>query len=184
MNQLASSGQLRAAFLRWALVLVPAVLLLGFVSAQLGNSGPQNPWFAQLAKPALYPPPATFGIVWTILYVMMGLAAAWIGAARGASGRAAAFIAFAVQLILNLCWSPLFFGLHEISRALYLLFVLDVAVVVMVVLFWRVRPLAALLLVPYLAWVLFATVLNWQFLVANPDADGMPTGNAVTRVQL
>lgn len=184
MNQLASSGQLRASFLRWALVLVPAVLLLGFVSAGLGNSGPGNPWFAALEKPPLYPPPATFGIVWTILYVMMGLAIALIGAARGARGRTAAFAIFAVQLLFNLAWSPMFFGLHEISKALYLLFVLDVAVLATVVLFWRVRPQAGLLLVPYLAWVLFATVLNWQFLAANPDADGMPTGNAVTRVQL
>lgn len=184
MNQLASSGQLRASFLRWALVLVPAVVLLGFVSAMFGNSGPQNPWFAALVKPGLYPPPVTFGIVWAILYVMMGLAAAWIGAARGARGRGAAFAVFAVQLLLNLCWSPLFFGLHEISKALYLLVALDLAVIVTVVLFWRVRPQAALLLAPYLAWVLFATVLNWQFLAANPDADGMPAGNAVTRIQL
>ena len=184
MNQLASSGQLRASFLRWALVLVPVVVLLGFVSAQLGNSGPQNPWFEQLAKPSLYPPPATFGIVWTILYIMMGIAAAWVGAARGARGRGVAFIAFTVQLALNIAWSPLFFGLREITKALYLLFALDIAVVATLALFWRVRPIAALLLTPYLAWVLFATVLNWQFLIANPDADGMPTGNAVSRVQL
>lgn len=184
MNQLASSGQLRASFLRWALVLVPGVLLLGFVSAMLGNSGPNNPWFAALEKPSLYPPPATFGIVWSILYVMMGLAVAWIGAARGAPGRSAAFAVFALQLLLNLAWSPLFFGLHEMSKALYLLFALDAAVLVTVVLFWRIRPQAALLLAPYLAWVLFATVLNWQFLAANPDADAAPTGNAVTRLQL
>ena len=95
-----------------------------------------------------------------------------------------AFAAFALQLVLNLAWAPLFFGMHQISQALYLIAALDVAVLATVVLFWRVRPRAGLLLVPYLAWVLFATVLNWQFLAANPDADGMPTGNAVTRIQL
>lgn len=184
MNQIASSGQLRASFLRWALVLVPGVVLLGFVSAQLGGSGPDNPWFAGLVKPALYPPPATFGVVWTVLYVLMGIAVAMIAAARGARGRGAALAAFAVQLALNLAWSPVFFGLHRIARALLVVGAMDLAVLATVVLFWRVRPLAGALLVPYLAWVLFATVLNWQILVLNPDADGMPTANSVTRIQL
>ncbi len=184
MNQIASPGQLRASFLRWALVLVPGVLLLGFVSSILANSTPSNPWFAALAKPSLYPPPQIFGIVWTVLYVMIGLAAAFIGAARGAPGRGIAFAAFALQLALNLAWAPLFFGMHRMSQALYLIVALDLAVLATLVLFWRVRPRAGLLLVPSLAWVLFATVLNWQFLAANPDADGMPTGNAVTRIEL
>jgi len=87
MNQIASTGQLRASFLRWALVLVPAVILLGFVSGQAGGSGPDNPWFAGLAKPGIYPPPAAFGIVWSVLYLLMGLAAALVGAERGQVGR-------------------------------------------------------------------------------------------------
>lgn len=184
MNQLASSGQLRASFLRWALVCVPLVMLLGFVSGAAAQSGPDNPWFAQLAKPAIYPPPLAFPLVWSVLYLLMGLALAMVCAARGASGRGVAIAAFVVQLVLNLAWSPLFFGLHEMSKALYLIAALDVAVVVTVLLFWRVRTAAALLLLPYLAWICFATALNWQFLALNPDADGMPTGNAVTRVQL
>ncbi len=184
MNQLASPGQLRASFLRWALVFVPLVVLLGFVSGRVAGSGPGNPWFDALTKPSLYPPPAEFGIVWTVLYVMMGIAAAMIGAARGASGRGIALALFFGQLALNLAWTPLFFGMHQISRALYLLIALDVAVVLTIAAFWRVRRPAALLLVPYLAWILFATALNWQFLQANPGADGMPTVNPVTRVQL
>lgn len=184
MNQLASPGQLRASFLRWALVFVPLVVLLGFVSGRVAGSGPGNPWFDALTKPSLYPPPAAFGIVWTVLYVMMGIAAAMIGAARGASGRGIALALFFGQLALNLAWTPLFFGMHQISRALYLLIALDVAVVLTIAAFWRVRRPAALLLVPYLAWILFATALNWQFLQANPGADGMPTVNPVTRVQL
>lgn len=184
MNQLASSGQLRASFLRWALVLVPGVILLGFVSGRLAQSGPDNPWFAALAKPAIYPPPAAFGIVWTVLYLLMGLAAAMVGSARGARGRGVALALFALQLLVNLSWSPVFFGFHQISTALAIIIVLDVLVLLTVVLVWRVRALAGALLLPYLAWILFATVLNWQFLVLNPDADGMPTANAVTRVQL
>ena len=68
----------RASLIRWALLLVPAVLLAGFLSGELSGSGPGNPWFDSLVKPGIYPPPATFGIVWTILYVLMGLAFAVI----------------------------------------------------------------------------------------------------------
>lgn len=185
MSSLASSGQLRAAFLRWALFLVPGIVLLGFLSGTVAGSGPGNPWFDGLAKPSLYPPPATFGIVWTALYVLMGLALALVTTAWGARGRGLAIGLFVVQLALNLAWSPLFFGAHRISAALYLLVAIDLAVLATVVAFYRVRPRAALLLVPYLAWVLFATVLNWQFLSLNPDADGQagrPAG--AVRVQL
>jgi tryptophan-rich sensory protein len=184
MTVLASRGQLRASFLRWALLIVPAVSLLGFLSGRLSQSGPGNPWFDSLVKPALFPPPATFGIVWSILYVMIGLALTMLATARGAEGRGAALIAFAVQFALNLCWSPLFFGMHTISGALYLMFALDIAVIVSVVLAWRVRRAAGVLMLPYLAWVLFATVLNWQFLLANPDADGRMVAPATTRIEL
>jgi tryptophan-rich sensory protein len=184
MNRLASPAQLRASFLRWALVLVPAVLLLGFVSGAVAGSGADNPWFAVLEKPAIYPPPATFGIVWSILYVLIGFAAAMIASAWGARGRTAALVMFAIQLALNLAWSPTFFGQHKIGTALAVIGVLDVAVVVTVVLFWRVRRGAGLLLLPYLAWVLFATLLNWEFLQLNPDADGAQVSGAVQRIDL
>jgi tryptophan-rich sensory protein len=93
-----------------------------------------------------------------------------------------AIIAFCLQLALNLAWTPLFFAAHQITAALILLLAIDFAVLVTLVLFWRVRPLAGALLVPYLAWVLFAAVLNWQFLEANPDADGREVSGAVTSV--
>jgi benzodiazapine receptor len=184
MSELASTGQLRAGVLRWALFLVPGIVLLGFLSGQLAQSGPGNPWFDSLTKPSLYPPPAAFGIVWTILYVLMGIALAIVASARGALGRGAAIAAFAVQLALNLAWSPLFFAAHQITAALWLLIAIDVAVVVTIVLFRRVRPVAAMLLLPYLAWILFATALNWQFLEANPDADGREVSGAVTRITI
>ena len=170
MTELASSGQLRAAFLRWALVLVPGILFLGFFSGQVAGSGAGNPWFMELTKPNLYPPPQVFGIVWSILYVVIALALAMVVTAYGAADRRNAIIAFVVQLALNLAWSPLFFGAHKLGPALVLLVVLDLAIVVTVLLFRRVRPFAALLLLPYLAWCLFATLLNWQFIAANPDA--------------
>lgn len=184
MTQLASSRQLWAGYIRWALLFVPAIVLLGMISGQLSGSGSADPWFAALTKPALYPPPATFGIVWTVLYAMMGLALALIVSARGAAGRGPAVLVFAIQLILNLAWSPIFFGAHQISTALVLLVAIDLAVAVTVVLFWRVRPAAGALLLPYLAWVLFATYLNWAILDANRALDGQDVSGAMQRIEL
>ena len=168
MTELASPGQLRAAFLRWSLFIVPGILFLGFFSGAVAGSGDGNPWFMELVKPSLYPPPQVFGIVWSALYVLIGLALAMVITARGAPGRGIAIAVFGVQLLLNLAWSPMFFGAHQMLAALVLLAVLDAAIIVTVVLFRRVRPLAAGLMLPYLAWCLFATLLNWQFLQANP----------------
>ena len=184
MNRLASPAQLRASFFRWALFIVPLVLLLGFVSSQVAGSAADNPWFAMLAKPSTYPPPKVFGIVWTVLYALMGVALALVCPAWGARFRAAAIVLFVIQLALNLAWSPVFFALHEIKIALAVLLALDVAALITTALFWRVRRLAAWLMVPYVAWILFAAVLNWQFLELNPGADGSNHSNAVQRIQL
>ncbi len=184
MNRLASPAQLRASVIRWALFLVPGVMLLGFLSGQYAGSTGDNPWFATLEKPWTYPPPAAFGVVWTVLYALMGFALALVCAAWGARYRAPAILAFVLQLALNLAWSPAFFAEHEIALALALLVALDVAVILTVVLFWNVRRPAGMLLLPYLAWILFATLLNWQFLQLNPEADGVEVSNAVQRIEL
>jgi translocator protein len=184
MTALASRGQLRASLLRWSLFIVPTVVLLGFLSGKLAGSGPGNPWFDALAKPDIFPPPVWFGIVWTILYVLMGIALALVCAAWGARGRTAAIVAFVVQFALNLAWTPTFFAAHEIKGALVVIGVLDVLVIVTIALFWRVRRLAAVLLLPYLAWIGFATLLNYEFLRLNPDADGAEAGAAVQRIEI
>lgn len=184
MNRLASPAQLRASLMRWALFTVPLVVLLGLLSGFVAGSGADNPWFAALEKPGIYPPPAAFGIVWTILYALMGFALAVVCAAWGARFRLPAILAFVVQLLLNLAWSPVFFALHDIGLALATIIALDVAVILTIVLSWRVRQLAAWLLLPYLAWILFATVLNWQFLQLNPDAGAVQETNAVQRIEL
>lgn len=185
MNVLASREQLRASLLRWALVCVPGVMLLGYISGQLGGSTSESAWFAALDKPAIFPPPATFGIVWTVLYAMIGFALALVCAAWGARERGIAIALFAIQLALNLAWTPLFFGAHEMQAALILLIVLDVAVIATTIQFWRVRKVAGLLMVPYLAWILFATVLNYQFLAMNPNLDGVDApGAVVERVRI
>lgn len=184
MNMLASRGQLRASFLRWALFIVPLVVLLGYFSGQVAGTGPGNPWFDALAKPSIYPPPATFGIVWTILYIMMGLALAMVCAAWGARGRKAAISAFVVQFLFNLAWAPIFFAAHQMTAALVVIVVLALGIVVTIALFWRVRRAAALFMLPYLAWVIFAGVLNYEFLRLNPQADGAEGPGAVERVRI
>ena len=173
MNFLASREQLRASLMRWTLVCVPACVLLGFLSGRLSQSGPGNAWFDALAKPELFPEPALFGIVWTALYALMGFALALVGSAWGARGRGLAVALFAVQFLVNLAWSPVFFGMNRITAGLIVILILDVLVLITLVLFWRIRKLAGALLLPYLAWILFATVLNYHFLVLNPNADGV-----------
>ncbi len=183
MNRLASPAQLRASFVRWALFLVPAVLLLGFLSGRFGSQA-QDPWFLALVKPSIFPPPAVFGVVWPILYVLMGFAAATVCAAWGSRYRLPAILAFVLQLLVNLTWTPVFFGYHEMTFALYVILALDVAVIVTIVLFAKVRSAAAWLLAPYLAWILFATVLNYEFLRLNPEADGIEGSYPVQRIEL
>jgi len=182
VNFLASKKQLRASFLRWSLFTVPLIVLLGFLAGGLGS--PQTAWFAGLVKPALFPPPYLFGIVWTALYIMIGLSVAMVASAWGAGGRGIALIVFAVHFIGNLAWTPIFFGLQDMQTAFWVLIYVVVSLIVVIAIFWRVRRLAALLLLPYLAWVMFASVLNWQFIEANPDGGEQGGEGATQRVTL
>ena len=182
MHTLASKGQLRASFIRWSLFFVPLIVLLGFVSGEFG--GADTPWFASLEKPAIFPPPAVFGIVWGLLYVMIGLAGALVASAWGARGRALALGAFAVDFIGPLAWTPVFFGLQEMRIALAILAYSVVSLLVVLALYWRVRKWAGILLLPYLAWASFATVLNYQFIAENPDGGAGDSSGAVERFEL
>jgi tryptophan-rich sensory protein len=184
MQQIASTAQLRAIIMRWALFTVPLCLGLGFLSASAAGSVPDNPWFTMLDKPALYPPPIVFPLVWSFLYVLMGIALALIASARGARGRGLAVGAFAAQLALNLAWSPVFFTAHRLTLALLIILALIVVLGVTIMLAWRVRRSAAALLLPYLVWVCFASFLNLQFLQLNPGADGADASGAAVRMQL
>jgi translocator protein len=182
MNVLASKSQLRASFARWALFLVPLVLLVGFAAGQLG--GPDTAWFAGLNKPAIYPPPFVFGIVWSILFVMIGCALANVASAWGAPGRGAALIAFALHFIGTQAWSAVFFGMQDMVAGLMVLGYGVATLLIALALIWRVRRLAAYLLLPYLAWLCFATALNYQFMAANPDGGPRGGNGAQTRVEL
>ena len=182
MSQIASREQLRGAFLRRALVTVPIVVALGFLSGRLANSGYDNQWFAMLAKPDAMPPGWAFGAAWTILYVLQGVALAMILNARGNQLRGLAIALFVAQLALNLGWSPLFFGLHLVGAALWLIGAIFVAALATTLLFARIRPVAAWLMVPYLAWLCFAAALNNDIRRLNPDAEQLVPGFASTQI--
>ena len=171
MSGIASKGQLRMSFLRWAVVTVPLILLLGFASGRAVPSGSENGWYIALQKPALTPPGIVFPIAWTTLYILLGLAVAVILHARGSKGRGLALSLFAVQFALNLAWTPLFFGMHQVGTALIVIIAMLVLSIVTTFLFGRIRPLAAWLMVPYLVWISFAGVLTWSIGRLNPDAE-------------
>jgi tryptophan-rich sensory protein len=170
MMEIATKDQLRGAFLRWAVVTVPLILLLGFASSRVAPAGSENRWYAMLVRPAVTPPDWVFPVAWSALYVLLGLALAMILNARGSRLRGAAIALFVIQLLLNLAWSPVFFGMHQVSTALILLIVLFVAALATTFLFGRIRSLAAWLMVPYLAWLCFAGTLNWEIGRLNPNA--------------
>ncbi len=127
-------------------------------------------WYAVLQRPPLTPPSWIFGPVWTVLYALMGIAAFLVwkkGSGQRRETVKPALICFAIQLVLNAIWTPLFFGLQNLTLALIGIVALWIAIVVTIRVFYRVSQLAALLLIPYLLWVTFATYLNAGFLVLN-----------------
>ena len=184
MTGIASKSQLRMSFLRYALLTVPGVLLLGTLSGRLSGSGYGNPWFDALVKPDFMPPGWTFGAAWTLLYILLGLSLAMLLHARGARGRTKALILFVAQLVLNLAWSPIFFAMHEVAAALSVVAAMVVMTAVLIVLAWRIRPLAAALLIPYLGWLLFAAALNTEILRLNPDAAALAPRGSTTDIIL
>ena len=142
--------------------------LVAFIALCLGVSalggwvtaGSVASWYPTLHKPAFNPPDWLFAPVWTVLYLMVAVAGWRVWRRRGFSGARGAMSAYALQLALNLGWSFVFFGGRMIGAALAEIVLLFVAIVVNEALFWRIERAAALLLVPYAAWVAFAAVLN------------------------
>lgn len=184
MAEIASRRQLRVAWLRWAMVVVPATLLAGMVSGRLANSGYGNIWFDQLDKPPLMPPGWVFPVAWSILYILTGLALSFILSARRAPGRGLAIGTFLIQLALNLAWSPVFFAQHRIMLAFGLILFILLWASVATWLFWRIRTIAGALMLPYLAWLLFAALLNWQIHEYNPDGGRLAPAGQATQITI
>jgi len=149
MTEIATPGQLRMSYLRWALVTVPAVV---------------------------------FATVWPALYICLGLSLAMVLHARGAKGRGMALLLFFVQLIANFAWSPLFFGAHEVTKAFYLIVFILLMTIATAFAFAPIRKAAAWLLVPYMIWLSFAAILNFQIDQRNPDAEALVPHAASTQI--
>lgn len=179
---IASRGQLRWSYARWAVVTVPLVLLLGFLSGRSVPGGSDNPWYVALAKPALNPPDWVFPVAWSAIYILLGVAVAIILNARGARWRWPAVAMFAVEILALMAWQPLFFGAHKVLAAFVLIVFLLLWGIATCVLFGRVRRAAAWLMVPLLAWLSFAAALNWSIHTLNPAAERLAPGAGTSQV--
>ena len=153
-----------------ALITVPAIVLAGSASGWLSGSGYGNPWFDQLAKPSFMPPGWVFGAAWTTLYTLLGLALALILAEPPSDRRTKALILFFAQLALNFAWSPIFFAGHDITLAKLVIFVMAAVAAAAAGQSYRLRPLAGGLMIPYLAWLIFAAMLTAAIEKLNPEA--------------
>lgn len=129
-------------------------------------------FYGQLAQPPWAPPASVFGPVWAVLYALMAVAAWLVWRAGGLRANRAALTLFVLQLALNALWSWLFFAWHGGGWAFADIVVLWILLVATLASFWRVRPLAGALLVPYLLWVSFAAALNFAIWQLNPQALG------------
>ena len=144
-------------------------ILLSLAAGAIGSLAtvPNIPsWYAGLDKPPLLPPNEIFGPVWTVLYVLMGIALALL-ITHKASGKKPAYLGFGMQLVLNTLWSVVFFGLHLPWLGVVIILALLGAIVMTALSFRRFVPATIWLFVPYVAWVCFATYLNLGVAILN-----------------
>lgn len=146
-------------------------LLISYTAAFIGAiaSIQAEGFYSQLDRPDWAPPASVFSPVWTMLYGLMGIAAWLVWGMNGFRAARAALSLFLVQLAFNALWSWLFFGWHLGGAAFTNILLLWGLIAATLVLFWRVRPLAGALLIPYLLWVGFAAALNYSVWQLNPQ---------------
>lgn len=143
-----------------------AIWILASMSAGLiGSQFQPGEWYTLLEKPSWNPPGWIFAPVWTLLYILMGIAAWMVWKERGFTPPVYLFIG---QLALNAFWSYLFFGAHRPDLAFFEIALLFLCILATTVLFWKVRASAGALLLPYLLWVSFASILNLTIWRLNP----------------
>jgi len=182
MSQLVPPSQSRMSLLRLALFVIPTIMFLGFLSGTMSGSTADNIWYQTLLMPAIQPPGWVFGVVWPTLYLMMGLALAMVLNARGARDRNVAIVLFLSQFVINLTWSPIFFGAHQVTAAFFIILVMLGVAIATTFAFARVRKAAAWLMVPYLVWISFAAILNFQIDQLNPDAERLYVPAATSQI--
>jgi benzodiazapine receptor len=149
------------------IICIIAVEIIGILGGFFTAGSILN-WYAGLAKPSFNPPNWIFGPVWTILYLMTGISLYLFLTGKGKSkNKIDGFWIFGVQLMLNFLWSIVFFSMHQILGALIVIALLWISIVLNIVTFYRVSKSSAYLLIPYLFWVSFASVLNFAIWMLN-----------------
>lgn len=145
-----------------------------FVASAMGSAATirAGSFYADLVRPEWAPPSSVFGPVWTALYVLMAIAAWLVWRAGGFNAARTALTLFLIQLVFNALWSWLFFGWRLGVVAFIEVVLLWMLIVATLIAFWRVRPLAGAMLLPYLAWVSFASALNYSLWQLNPSLLG------------
>lgn len=151
------------------------VALLGFALACLATATTAavfrpGRWYEALAKPAWRPPNWLFGPAWLVLYAMIAVSGWLVWMAAGFEGATTALTIYALQLVLNAAWSPIFFGLRRPGLALLEMACLWVAILATIAAFHPISAIAAYLLIPYACWVAFAMALNFSIWRRNPPA--------------
>lgn len=146
----------------WLAVVFATAAIGAFASVDAGS------FYAQLVRPAWAPPASAFGPVWSVLYLLMGIAAWMVWRERGANYLGTALTLFVAQLCANALWSWLFFAWRNGAFAFAEVLVLLTLIVATTAMFWRIRRLAAVLMLPYLAWVCLASALTWAVWQSNP----------------
>lgn len=149
-------------------------IALVFLAAWIGSiaSMQARDFYASLVRPDWAPPGSVFGPVWTVLYTLMAIAAWLVWRERGWAGARGPLLLFCAQLAVNALWSWLYFAWRQGALAFAEILVLWLLIAATAVAFWRVKKLAGVLLLPYLAWVSFATALTWATWRANPQLLG------------
>lgn len=141
-------------------------LVLGSVAGMFTSQSVPD-WYAALNKPAFNPPDWIFGPVWTLLYLLMGVSFFLVWKQEKDKLRNLAILIYSVQLLLNFAWSFIFFYFKLIGLALVEIVLLWCAIILMMVLFKKVKPIAAYINIPYLLWVSFAAILNAAYYILN-----------------
>jgi len=141
-------------------------LAVGFTGSVFTSSS-VNSWYLNISKPVFNPPSWLFGPVWTALYILMGLAFYFVWQNGYSNKLLLPFVVYFLQLLLNFLWSFLFFGLRNPLWAFVDIVLLWVLIIINIVLFFKQRKLAGVLLLPYILWVSFATALNLAIVILN-----------------
>ncbi len=149
-------------------VSIVVILCLGIGSGWISGSGITN-WYNTLNKPFFQPPSWIFGPAWTILYTLMGISFAliWHDTSSPQANKNTAIRLFLFQMVLNLIWSPVFFAMEQPLMAFVIIVIMWIAIATTIQSFITIQPKAAYLLIPYLMWVTFASVLNASIVYLN-----------------